>query len=49
MTQLYHYILESWKIITKNFTITDEVTDKTSLSVYYIELENNYYKYHCYY
>jgi hypothetical protein len=38
-TQIYHYILESWKIITEIVTITDKVTDETIFSVYYRELK----------
>jgi hypothetical protein len=49
MVQLRWYILESWKKITENITITDGVTNKTRSTVYFKELKKNYCKCHCYY
>jgi len=49
ITQLYWYILESWKRITANATITNGITDKTRPSVYSWELAKNYCKCYFYY
>ena len=47
--QLRQYIIESWKRIIINATITDGVTDKIRPSIYSRESEKNYCEYYCYF